>query len=92
LETRRSPRKQIYGPYPTRDLDFAKRAFNYRLSRARRTLECAFGILVATKKKHSFEKSIENAVDLADASIKSACVLRSFINKEQTEIYILMTE
>jgi hypothetical protein len=32
-------------PYSTRNLDDKKRVFNYRLSRARRSVECAFGII-----------------------------------------------
>jgi hypothetical protein len=68
-------------PYPRRELDFAKRVFNYR-SRAGRPEECAFGIL--ERKFGTFGKAIETAVDLVEASIKSASVLHNFISKEQT--------
>ncbi len=35
----------VLKPYPLRDLDPYQREFNYRLSRARRVVENAFGIL-----------------------------------------------
>lgn len=37
--------RNLLRPYSSRDLNHSKRIFNYRLSRARRYVECTFGIL-----------------------------------------------
>jgi hypothetical protein len=74
------PLINLMKPYHRRVLDFAKIIFNYRLLRERRTVECTFGILV--KKMGIFGKAVETAVDLAEASMKSACILPSFTKKE----------
>lgn len=39
--------ERVLRPYPNRNVSPAKRIFNYRLSRARRMVECTFGILVS---------------------------------------------
>ncbi|XP_069608696.1 uncharacterized protein [Ranitomeya imitator] len=39
--------ENILKPYSSRDLNHTRRIFNYRLTRARRTVECSFGILVS---------------------------------------------
>jgi len=37
--------QHVLRPYPSKKLTFLKRIYNYRLSRARRIVECTFGIL-----------------------------------------------
>lgn len=66
-------RTNLMRPYPRGQLNNEKRLFNYRLSRARRTVEHAFGILV--RKFGLFTHSISTGLKLAEASIKSVCVL-----------------
>lgn len=75
--------KNLMRPYARRQLDFPSRIFNYRLSRARRTVECAFGIL--TKKFGIFQKAIETNIDLTEDTIKCACVLHNYIRQSQNE-------
>ena len=58
-------------PYPARNLTEEKIVYKYRLSRARRTIENAFGILSA--KWRIFRKIIRASVDTVDA-IAKACV------------------
>jgi len=36
--------QHVLGTYSSRNLDVARRIYNYRLTRARRIVECAFGI------------------------------------------------
>jgi len=64
-------------PYPKRLLnDENKSYFNYRLSRARITIECAFGI--AGAKFRILQKSIETKVENAD-HVKAICMLHNVI-------------
>lgn len=76
-------KKNLMWPYDRRQLNYSNIVFNYRVSRARRTVECAFGIL--TKKFRIFQKSIETNIELTEGSIKAACVLHNLIRQNQTE-------
>lgn len=64
-------------PYPRNNLTPEKAAFNYRLSRARRCVECAFGILCAKQRilTKNIETNTENACDI----IKASCILHNFV-------------
>ncbi|XP_054259944.1 uncharacterized protein LOC128984635 [Macrosteles quadrilineatus] len=64
-------------PYARVNLTPAKTVFNYRLSRARRCIECAFGILFA--KWRILGKDIETSVENAAHIIKCACLLHNVV-------------
>ncbi|XP_044151430.1 protein ALP1-like [Bufo gargarizans] len=64
-------------PYASRGLDYRKRVFNYRLTRARRMVECAFGILTA--KWRIFTRPIQLKTDTVDDVIKACVVLHNYV-------------
>lgn len=67
----------IMRPYGQRALNNDRRIFNYRLSRGRKIVECAFGMLVS--KFRVFEVPISCSVDKVVNIVKAACVLQNFI-------------
>lgn len=64
-------------PYPQRTLNQERENFNNGLSRARKTVECAFGILC--NKWQVLLKSIETDVKHARLIIKTACLLHNIV-------------
>ena len=62
----------------------AKEIYNYRLCRARMTVECAFGRLA--NRFRIFHKPIEVMPDTIDKVIKASCVLHNYLTKEKTII------
>ncbi|XP_064107865.1 uncharacterized protein LOC135216432 [Macrobrachium nipponense] len=64
-------------PYPGRGLTHEKRMFNYRLSRARRTSENAFGIL--SEKFRIFKQPINTSPENINSVILAACSLHNFL-------------
>jgi len=75
-------------PYSlTNSLTDRRRNFNERLSTARKTVECAFGILYS--KWRIISKAIETEVELADKIVKCICVLHNtIIEKEGFERHL----
>ena len=67
----------VVRPYSRQNLDNKKRVFNYRLSRARRFVECAFGILA--NKWRVFHTSISLDPDFVKEIVLAACVLHNFV-------------
>ncbi|CAF4890751.1 unnamed protein product [Pieris macdunnoughi] len=64
-------------PFGGRDLTVDQQNFNSRLSRARKTVECAFGRLYS--KWRLLSKSIETDIQLADKIVKTMCLLHNII-------------
>ncbi len=77
-------------PYPGVNLDDRKREFNYRLSRARRTSENTFGILVQTF--GLYNRRIQAFPEHLDYLILSTCLLHNFIKKYDTNSYNYCTQ
>ncbi|KAH7951642.1 hypothetical protein HPB52_010951 [Rhipicephalus sanguineus] len=70
-------RKDFMRPYPAKPLDDGKRIFNYRLSRARRCAENAFGITAA--RWRILLRTINLHSKNVDFVSKAACVLHNFL-------------
>ncbi|XP_046868908.1 protein ALP1-like [Drosophila willistoni] len=64
-------------PYSSRTINAEREYFNKRLSRARRCIECAFGIM--TSKWRLLWKPIETDPDFVDIIVKAICILHNAI-------------
>lgn len=77
-------------PYGGRNLTIEDTTFNQRLSRCRKTVECAFGMLYS--KWRLLSKCVETKVDLIDNIVKCICVLHNtIIDKEGVEHHLTET-
>jgi hypothetical protein len=72
-------KEYLMRPYPRRVLTPQREHFNKRLSRARKCIECAFGILYA--KWRILSKDIETFPERACVIIKCACLLHNLIRE-----------
>ncbi|KAJ8952286.1 hypothetical protein NQ318_007454 [Aromia moschata] len=66
-------------PFPSRDIDGRRRIFNYRLSRARCSVECAFGLLA--NKWRIFHTPILVRPELINDIVKASCILHNFVRQ-----------
>jgi len=64
-------------PYLRRQLTECRRLFNYRLSRCRRVVESAFGILAGEWR--ILNKPIETSPDIAERAVKCICILHNTV-------------
>lgn len=73
-------------PYPHRNLQKTQRIFNYRLSRARRVVENAFGILA--HRWRVFLTTIKLSPDKVTHIILAACCLHNYMVEKNKASYI----
>ena len=73
----------IMKPYPGRGLDRHRRIFNYRLSRARRVVENAFGILA--NRFRLLHTVIALSPAKAELAVLAACVLHNYLRENEME-------
>lgn len=73
-------------PYSHKPLTFQQKIFNYRLSRARRIVENAFGIL--TSRFRIFQKPIMTSAHVTDKIIRTSCALHNWLRITSTNTYL----
>lgn len=71
--------EHVLRPFPAKNLTHEMKVFNYRLCRARRFVECAFGILA--NKWRIFHRPLDVSVDFADIVVKACCILHNFVRR-----------
>jgi hypothetical protein len=82
------PKTYLMKPFARKDLSCEEPVFNYRLSRARRCVERAFGIL--TVKWRLLDKAIETKANKAERTVSCICLLHNvIIDLERTTHYLL---
>lgn len=72
-------------PYPGQNLDNSKRIFNYRLSRIRRVVENAFGIL--SQRFRIYNRRIQATPQNVDHIVLATCILHNFIKMFDCNTY-----
>ena len=70
----------IMRPYGRNALTTKKKIFNYKLSRARRYVECSFGIL--GNKWRIFHRPLNVDISPAEDIVKAACVLHNYVGSK----------
>ncbi|CAK1598457.1 unnamed protein product [Parnassius mnemosyne] len=71
--------EHVMRPYPRRNLTITQRVFNYRLTRARRVVECTFGIL--TNKWRILYPALDVKTTTCDKIVKACCILHNYVRK-----------
>lgn len=75
-------RRNLMKPFPMRNLQYDQRIFNYRLSRARRVVENAFGIMCS--KFRLFSKAIPLTPEKVQTVVMATCCLHNFLLRNPT--------
>ncbi|KAJ8940899.1 hypothetical protein NQ314_010539 [Rhamnusium bicolor] len=78
-------RADFLKPFSQKALNFERRIFNYRLSRARRIIENVFGILAA--RFRIFHTAISLQLQNTEKVVMACCVLHNFLRRKRIGIY-----
>lgn len=78
--------ENIIRPYPGNYLDEKKKIFNYRVSRARRTIESAFGIL--SSRWRILQRAIQADIDVCEVIVQATVVLHNYLQNSEKDIPI----
>ncbi|KAG5863759.1 hypothetical protein JTB14_030616 [Gonioctena quinquepunctata] len=82
-------RPDLIKPYSSEALNRERRIFNYRLSRARRTIENTFGILAS--RFRIFHTAINLKMETIDKVVLTCCVLHNFLRQKSPQHYTPQT-
>lgn len=77
--------RHVLRQYPSKNLTVEKKIYNYRHCRARRTVECSFGIL--SNKWRVLHSCILVNPDFATVIVKCCCVLHNFVRRRDGYIF-----
>nr|CAH7743072.1 unnamed protein product [Callosobruchus chinensis] len=75
----------VMRPYGGHHLSYQQKIFNCRISRARRYIECTFGIL--SNKWRIFHRPITLNIDLAKNIVETCCILHNFVRSRDGYAY-----
>lgn len=78
-------KEYLMRPYPGKYLDEKKRCFNYRLSRGRRTIENAFGILAS--RWRVYRAPLLCSVETTEAIVQATVCLHNYLISEASKEY-----
>lgn len=79
-------KKYLLKPYSHKYLNYEEKIFNYRLSRARRIVENAFGILAS--RFRILHKPIATRIEVTDKIIRTACALHNWLRLTNATSYL----
>lgn len=69
----------VQRPFGRRNLSIDRKIYNYRLTRARRMVECTFGIMA--NKWRILHRALDVNLKFCDAIIQACCILHNFVRQ-----------